>query len=415
MLIVIGGRFYGYRTEIIMTDFIETVKSVSSLAVFRSVLKNKTVEKLLKLLSDLSDKTINQKDLIFEYSEFVSELYRYSDNLTEFFLNIVLEDENVYMIKKGAGEEISSILEERLASELSILENLAKINCGDVARAIGYGGLPKWKTEDIDFSKIYSERINEINKFGYGIYAKNHIFVIKNGKIKPVSFPDNTRLSQLSGYEAQRQTVIDNTLVLLNGKPANNVLLYGDCGTGKSSTVKAIANEYKDRGLRLIELKKKQLHEIPLIVETVSRNPLKFILFIDDLSFTENDDDFAALKAILEGSVSSAADNLVIYATSNRRHLIKESFSTREGDDIHFNDTMQELLSLSDRFGIRVVFEKPDKKLYLSVVEDLAKQYELDMSVDEIKKRAEVFALERGGRSPRVAKQFIELLKGTEK
>lgn len=398
-----------------MTDFIETVKSVSSLAVFRSVLKNKTVEKLLNLLSDLSDKTINQKDLIFEYSEFVSELYRYSDNLTEFFLNIVLEDENVYMIKKGAGEKISPLLEERLASELNILENLAKINCGDVARAIGYGNLPKWKTEDIDFLKIYSERISEINKFGYGIYAKNHIFVIKNGKIKPVSFPDNTRLSQLSGYEAQRQTVIDNTLALLNGKPANNVLLYGDCGTGKSSTVKAIANEYKNRGLRLIELKKKQLHEIPLIVETVSRNPLKFILFIDDLSFTENDDDFAALKAILEGSVSSATDNLVIYATSNRRHLIKESFSTREGDDIHFNDTMQELLSLSDRFGIRVVFEKPDKKLYLSVVEDLAKQYDLDMSVDEIKKRAEVFALERGGRSPRAAKQFIELLKGTEK
>lgn len=398
-----------------MTDFIETVKSVSSLAVFRSVLKNKTVEKLLKLLNDLSDKTINQKDLIFEYSEFVSELYRYSDNLTNYFLKIVLEDENVYMIKKGAGEEVSSLLEERLASELIIIENLAKTNCDDVASAIGYSGLPKWETEDIDFSKIYAERVSEINKFGYGIYAKNHIFVIKNGKIKPVSFPDNTRLSQLSGYEAQRQTVIDNTLALLNGKPANNVLLYGDCGTGKSSTVKAIANEYKDRGLRLIELKKKQLHEIPLIVETVSRNPLKFILFIDDLSFTENDDDFAALKAILEGSVSSAADNLVIYATSNRRHLIKESFSTREGDDIHFNDTMQELLSLSDRFGIRVVFERPDKKLYLSVVEDLAKQYRLDMSVDEIKKRAEVFALERGGRSPRVAKQFIELLKGTEK
>ncbi len=398
-----------------MTDFIETVKSVSSLAVFRSVLKNKTVEKLLKLLSNLSDKTINQKDLIFEYSEFVSELYRHSDNLTNYFLKIVLEDENVYMIKKGAGEEISSLLEERLASELIIIENLAKTNCVDVTSAIGYSGLPKWKTEDIDFSKIYAERVSEINKFGYGIYAKNHIFVIKNGKIKPVSFPDNTRLSQLSGYEAQRQTVIDNTIALLNGKPANNVLLYGDCGTGKSSTVKAIANEYKNRGLRLIELKKKQLHEIPLIVETVSRNPLKFILFIDDLSFTENDDDFAALKAILEGSVSSAADNLVIYATSNRRHLIKESFSTREGDDIHFNDTMQELLSLSDRFGIRVVFERPDKKLYLSVVEDLAKQYRLDMSVDEIKKRAEVFALERGGRSPRVAKQFIELLKGTEK
>lgn len=397
-----------------MADFNKIIKESASLAVFRNVVKHKTVKKLLKLLCDISDKTAYMKCLIDEYSEFASELYNYSDNLTRFILDIVLEDENIYMLKKGAGEEISSLLEERLASELIILQNLAKISCGDVERAIGYSGLAKWKTEDIDFSKVYAKRVSEINKFGYGIYAKNHIFVIKNGKIQPVSFPDNTRLSQFSGYEAQRQTVIDNTLALLNGKPANNVLLYGDCGTGKSSTVKAIANEFKDRGLRLIELKKKQLHEIPLIVETVSRNPLKFILFIDDLSFTENDDDFAALKAILEGSVSSAADNLVIYATSNRRHLIKESFSTREGDDIHFNDTMQELLSLSDRFGIRVVFEKPDKNLYLNVVEDLARQYKLNMPAEDLKKRAEVFALERGGRSPRIARQFIEMLKGIE-
>lgn len=399
-----------------MKDFIEIIKGVSSLAIFRGVLKNKTVEKLLKLINLISDNTAEQNTLIYAYSEFVGELYKYGDSLTGYLLNIVLEDENVYIHKKGAGEEISSLLEECLASELIVLERLAKISCDDVIKAIGYDGfLPRWKTEDLDFCKVYCERIGEINKFGYGIYAMNHIFVIKDGKIKPVSFPDNTRLWQLSGYEAQRQTVIDNTLALLSGKPANNVLLYGDCGTGKSSTVKAIANEYRDRGLRLIELKKKQLHEIPLIVETVSRNPLKFILFIDDLSFTENDDDFAALKAILEGSVSSAAENLVIYATSNRRHLIKESFSTREGDDIHFNDTMQELLSLSDRFGIRVVFEKPDKELYLSVVEDLAKQYKLKTSIEEIKKRAEVFALERGGRSPRAAKQFIEMLKGIEK
>lgn len=397
-----------------MTDFIEIIKRVSSLAVFRNILNNKTVENFLRLLNNLSDNTFKQKDLISDYSEFVSELYKHTDSLTDYILNIVLEDENIYMRKKGAGEQISPLLEERLENELVTLESLAKIRCGDVGRAIGYRGLAKWRTEDIDFCKIYYERIRDINKFGYGIYANNHIFVIKDGKIKPVSFPDNTRLSQLSGYEAQRQTVIDNTIALLNGRPANNVLLYGDCGTGKSSTVKAMANEYKDMGLRLIELKKKQLHEIPLIVETVSRNPLKFILFIDDLSFTENDDDFAALKAILEGSVSSAAENLVIYATSNRRHLIKESFSNREGDDIHFNDTMQELLSLSDRFGIRVVFEKPDKNLYLRVVEDLAKQYELDMSVEDIKKRAEIFALERGGRSPRAAKQFIEMLKGME-
>lgn len=399
-----------------MADFSGILNSVSSLVIFRNLLKNQVVEKFIELFKLIDNNKTEQNNLIYAYSEAVGELYKLSDNLTEYMLKIVLEDENIYMLKKGAGEKIGVLLEECLASELMTLENLAKTQSCNIIDTIGYKGfLPRWKTdEDLDFSKIYADRIHEINKFGYGMYARNHIFIIKDGKIKPVSYPDTTRLSQLSGYEMERQTVIDNTLALLKGKPANNVLLYGDCGTGKSSTVKAIANEYKDKGLRLIEIKKKQLHEIPSIVETVSKNPLKFILFIDDLSFTEDDDDFAALKAILEGSVSSTADNLVIYATSNRRHLIKESFSSREGDDIHFNDTMQELLSLSDRFGIRVVFQKPDKNLYLNVVEDLAEQYNLSMPIEEVKKKAETFALERGGRSPRAAKQFIEMLKGAE-
>lgn len=399
-----------------MADFSEILNSVSSLVIFRNLLKNQVVEKFIELFKLIDKNKTEQNNLIYAYSEAVGELYKFSDNLTEYMLKIVLEDENIYMLKKGAGEDIGVLLEECLASELMTLENFAKTQSCNIIDAIGYKGfLPRWKTdEDLDFSKIYADRIHEINKFGYGMYARNHIFIIKDGKIKPVSYPDTTRLSQLSGYDMERQTVIDNTLALLKGKPANNVLLYGDCGTGKSSTVKAIANEYKDKGLRLIEIKKKQLHEIPSIVETVSKNPLKFILFIDDLSFTEDDDDFAALKAILEGSVSSTADNLVIYATSNRRHLIKESFSSREGDDIHFNDTMQELLSLSDRFGIRVVFQKPDKNLYLNVVEDLAEQYNLSMPIEEVKKKAETFALERGGRSPRAAKQFIEMLKGAE-
>ena len=229
-----------------------------------------------------------------------------------------------------------------------------------------------------------------------------------------MEYPDDIKLSDLHNYERERQEVINNTLALLKGKPANNVLLYGDCGTGKSSTVKSIANEYACKGLRLIELKKKQLHEIPAIVETVSKNPLKFIIFIDDLSFTEDDDDFAALKAILEGSVSSTADNLCIYATSNRRHLVHETFSSREGDEIHFKDTMQELLSLSDRFGLTVTYQKPDKKIYLDVVEKLAKQYELKTPIDEVLQKAEAYALSRAGRSPRVAKQFVEYMKGME-
>ena len=170
------------------------------------------------------------------------------------------------------------------------------------------------------------------------------------------STPDPQRLSELPGYEKEREKVIANTKALLAGMPANNVLLYGDAGTGKSSAVKAIANEFAPEGLRLVEVKKNQLYQIPDLMDKLAANPLKFILFIDDLSFTANDDNFAALKAILEGSVGGRAKNIAVYATSNRRHLIKETLTDRTGDDIHEADTRQELMSLSARFGLTVTF-----------------------------------------------------------
>lgn len=396
-----------------MTDYKKLLRQAQSLVIFRSLNENKTFQNLLKAMEAIGSHDTD--NAINAYCEFVSELYTHSDNLTQYMLKIMLENVNLYMLKKGEGKETGFILDECLANELCVIQELAQIPSKEFTARIDYNEfLPQYKTENLDFSQIYADRVHNIKKYGYGIYSRYHVFVIKEGKIVPVEYPDNISLKQLSGYERERKEVIDNTVALLKGKPANNVLLYGDCGTGKSSTVKAIANEYYSQGLRLIELKKKQLHEIPAIVETISKNPLKFIIFIDDLSFTEDDDDFAALKAILEGSVSSTASNLVIYATSNRRHLVRETFSAREGDEIHFKDTMQELLSLSDRFGLTVTFQKPDKKLYLSVVEDLAKQYEIRMPIEDVKAKAEAFALSRGGRSPRVAKQFIEYLKGSE-
>ncbi|MBQ6948951.1 MAG: ATP-binding protein, partial [Firmicutes bacterium] len=248
-------------------------------------------------------------------------------------------------------------------------------------------------------------------KIGYGIFAQYHMFSINDGEIVPIKHPDPQRLDQLSDYEMERNKVIRNTEALLTGGPASNVLLYGDAGTGKSSTIKAIANAYKDQGLRMIEVKKNQLYQIPDIVETLSNNPLKFILFIDDLSFTSNDDDFAALKAILEGSISGKSSNLVIYATSNRRHLIKETMTERQGDELHLNDTMQELMSLSARFGLIITYQRPDKKVYVSIVKHLAKQYGIEMDEELLIQKAEAHAIRANGRSPRTAKQFIELLK----
>ena len=189
------------------------------------------------------------------------------------------------------------------------------------------------------------------------------------------------------------------------------MLLYGDAGTGKSSTIKAVANAYADQGLRLLEVKKNQIEKIPAISDDLASLPLKFILFIDDLSFAGGDDNFSALKAILEGSVSSGGDNTAIFATSNRRHLIRESMQDRTGDDLHVNDTLQETSSLAARFGLTIVFQRPDREGYLAIVDELAKRYGLDMAPEELHQKAETHALRHNGRTPRLAKQFVELLK----
>jgi predicted AAA+ superfamily ATPase len=276
------------------------------------------------------------------------------------------------------------------------------------------GFLPSWETGEIDLYEKYTDRMKNINSLGYGIYSKYHMFTLKGSTITPVKAPDSIRLSDLKDYESEREAVINNTLALLKGKPAANTLLYGDAGTGKSSTVKAIVNEFGDRGLRLIEVTKKQLTEIPLIMEQLCKNPLKFIIFIDDLSFNSDNEDIGSLKAILEGSASSRTPNVVIYATSNRRHLMREAFSDRGNDDIHLNETIQEQVSLSERFGLSVIFSKPDKRQYLKIVHELVRQYTIKISEQEIDLRAERYALERGGRSPRAARQFVEYLKSIE-
>ena len=233
-------------------------------------------------------------------------------------------------------------------------------------------------------------------------------YINPENKIVPVRNPDQTRLENLIDYKREQQIILDNTQALLDGKPAANILLSGDAGTGKSSTVKAVVNELHHKGLRILEVRKEQLREIPGILDELNSNPLKFILFIDDLSFQRDDDNFSALKAILEGSVSARSSNVVIYATSNRRHLVKESFSGRDGDDVHRNDTLQEMISLSERFGIQITFQKPTKATYLDIVHHLCAQRGVEMDEKELDIKAEAFALSRGGRSARAATQFVD-------
>ena len=319
-------------------------------------------------------------------------------------------------MRSAAAGTLHPVLQAALDSELSFLQQLCALTLEELFRTAypeqgrcpELAFLPRWETRELDLAAAYAQRISEIGKKGYGMFAKHHVFTVENGQLVPVKYPDPQKLSELPGYEKEREKVIANTRALLAGMPANNVLLYGDAGTGKSSSVKAIANEFAEEGLRLVEVKKNQLYQIPDLMDRLAANPLKFILFIDDLSFTANDDNFAALKAILEGSVGGRAKNIAVYATSNRRHLIKETLTDRTGDDIHETDTRQELMSLSARFGLTVTFQRPEKAKFETILAELAKQHNIQMPMDQLLVKAEAFAIRAGGRSPRVAKQFIE-------
>jgi predicted AAA+ superfamily ATPase len=271
--------------------------------------------------------------------------------------------------------------------------------------------IPCFTSTETDLNKAYKKRLKGIEKYGYGIFSSQVMFRLTDDrKIEPIVSADKTAMDKFIGYEEERGQVIENTRAFVQGRPSANVLLCGDAGTGKSSTVKAVANAFFNEGVRLIELRKDQLSLLPSVMANISGNPLKFIIFIDDLAFNRSDDNFSMLKAALEGSASAKADNAVIYATSNRRHIIKESFSDREGDDVHRNDTLQETLSLSERFGLVVTYSKPNKALYLTIVKKLAEKFGVRMDEKELEIKAEAFALKKGNRSARCAEQFINSL-----
>lgn len=397
-------------------DFVDNLEKLylrlQGLVIFRNLLDDPLLRLLVKLLAGKEGSPEKQ---VGRYAAFVSALFDETDDLTAYIRARVLADDNIYVRRRAQGEPIADVLEECLQKELDALESLSQLTAKEIRASLPYDGyLPQWTNSPADFVSAYRDRMEGIADTGYGVFAKHHMFTVKDGAIVPAHWPDPVRLSDLIGYEAERQAVIDNTMALVAGRPAANTLLYGDAGTGKSSTVKAIVNEYRDRGLRLIEISKKQFREIPAIIESLSGNPLKFILFIDDLTFAEENDDFNALKAVLEGSVSHKSPNLVIYATSNRRHLIRETFSDRAGDDVHRNETIQELISLSERFGLSVSFYGPDKKLYHQIVVGLKAQYGIDVEDALLLQEADKYAFQRGGRSPRVARQFMEYLVSRE-
>ena len=375
---------------------------LETLCIFRELLKDPVIAALRSYLETPS---------AAGYASFVSQLYEANGGDIGAHVRELCENSsNVYVRTLGRGEKAPEHMVCALLSELETLQETAELTREKLCGCLECKGfLPDFVGRKWNLKDHYLQRTANIEKYGFGVYAKHHMFrVDEQDQIVPVLHPDRTALSQLVDYQRERRIVLDNAKALLMGKPAANILLTGDAGTGKSSTVKAVVNELRRDGLRLIEIRKDQLRIIPKILDELSDNPLKFVLFIDDLSFPKDDDDFGALKAVLEGSVTVKSPNMVIYATSNRRHIIKEKFSDREGDDIHRNDTMQELISLSERFGIHVSFSRPSREIYLHIVRHLVQESGLQIPEKELDARAERFALERGGRSARLARQFVD-------
>jgi hypothetical protein len=269
-------------------------------------------------------------------------------------------------------------------------------------------GCSHWAAAIAPLAAYYRQR-------GTGIFSSYRALRWQAGQLVGISHPDPVRLDELVGYPTQQQALLKNTEFLLAGYPALNVLLYGSRGSGKSSLIKALLNHYADRPLRLIEVAKADLKDLSQITELLRSRPQKFILFVDDLSFEEDDDAFKALKVLLEGNLTARPPNIVVYATSNRRHLIREFFGDRPrpkaGDELHTWDTMQEKLSFSDRFGLHLTFEPADQPTYLDMVRHLADRAALPLTQDDLEYRALQWATRQNGRSGRTARQFIDFLK----
>ncbi|MCR4704772.1 MAG: ATP-binding protein [Lachnospiraceae bacterium] len=381
---------------------------LSAVSIFRNVVKKKPMAALIAYCR-CEDSAVEAMHLL---GEFVSSLEDFRYSFSDFLLRAVYEDENPYVTDIAQGLPVSDVMKANVDGELALFSGLTTLTAKELTEGVSYDGyVPQFINAQTDLAAAYRERLANNGTLGYGVFATATMFRLKEGEIVPVESADLITKDRFIGYDTEREQVFQNTEALLSGRPAANILLYGDAGTGKSSTVKACANYYRDRGVRLIEIRKDQLFELSRVMGRIASNPLKFIIFIDDLSFNKNDDNFSMLKAALEGSASAKASNAVIYATSNRRHIVKETFSDRgSSDDVHHSDTVQELMSLSDRFGLTVYFSRPDKQLYLTIVRRLVSDRGIEIDPAELDRRAETYALAKGFRSPRAAEQFVDSL-----
>lgn len=422
---------------------------LDSLCVYKGINNSKIGEKFYLLVDKISNKA-SLNECVSSYNAFTYELFKMNKKLSfkECIIDELLLDHNPFNMGLEVNGSVPDFTREGIKNELRSISNIVKIDSKVIKEllSINYNddysigkinSLIDWGIDNSEYInkssmpyELIKKRLMNSEDFGeclealelfhrengtgrapaYSAFVWERFDGEEEGHLREILEPDPIRLTDLVGYEIQKKEIINNTKHFLNGLPANNLLLYGSRGTGKSSTVKAILNEYYEEGLRLIEVDKEQLSDFTRIIRLLKNKKQKFIIFVDDLVFSEDEASYSALKTILEGRIESRPSNILIYATTNRRHLIKEKFSDR--DDVHYKDTQEEQLSLADRFGITISFFTPNQKEFLSIVDGIVEAKGLEVDNEYLHSEALKWEKWNNGRSPRSARQFIDWLEG---
>ncbi|WP_442950045.1 ATP-binding protein [Nostoc sp.] len=413
-------------------------RQAASLLLYQSVLQGEVGMAFLELLQAIRYTNTDARGCLQAYGSYFHALAARNQNWEDYLITQLLFCENPFTRLAGVREfeDLPSALVTAVQHDLQILQSLYECSSASLSewvQDVAYMPISPvvWYKEQelLGVERKFTTYLQELDNWGdaveelaayyrqcgSGLFAEYRALRWQSGQFIGIRYSDQIKLSALVGYESQKDALLKNTEFLLSGEMALHVLLYGSRGSGKSSLVKSLLNEYSNRSLRLLEVAKSDLKDLPEIVEHLRGVSQKFIIFVDDLSFEEDDDAFKALKVVLEGNLTARPQNVVVYATSNRRHLIREFFVDRpapkDNEEIHAWDTMQEKLSFSDRFGLTLTFEPANQKTYLKIVQHLVAQAEINITQEDLEFQALQWATRHNGRSGRTARQFVDFLK----
>ncbi|MFW5986113.1 MAG: ATP-binding protein [Halanaerobiales bacterium] len=407
---------------------------LKKMLLYRDILEEDIISGFIKLFNSNSQQDFYQLRAkliqIAEKKSFNGELWQ------SYLLYLLITSSNIFALRSEKyGQEVGENLRQAAEHDLQILLDLFAFTMADIEVALDhktglkslYHSAGNWRQKPVAFSRI--ERLKQLlnsgdknveeftaalidyyNNLGAGQLGHFTAFRWQNKDLTGIKNPDPISFDDIIGYNTQKEKLLKNTGRFLRGRTANNVLLFGDSGTGKSSSVKALVNKFYPQGLRLIEINKNQIKELPLILEKLTERGLYFIIFMDDLSFADFETDYKYLKAVMEGGVEVKPKNVLFYATSNRRNLIKESWSERNGEsgEIHLTDALEEKHSLVERFGITIHFGAPSRQEYLEIIRGLACKNNLELDEKKLTEKALEWERKHNGRSGRLARQFMQ-------